>query len=63
MKKTRKTFKFTQIALYSYAMLSFILDNWRPWQWSQDSRIILIVWTFVFFTIVEFIDNFRDEKN
>jgi hypothetical protein len=59
----RKSYHFTQVALFCYFMLSFILDNWRPWTWSQNARIILIIWILIFFTLAEFIDNFRNVED
>jgi hypothetical protein len=58
--KLRKSYHFTQVAVFCYLMLGFILDNWQPWTWSQDARIILIVWILIFFTVAEFIDNIRN---
>jgi hypothetical protein len=61
-KPIRKSYHFTQISLFCYFMLGFILDNWRPWTWSQDERMILIIWILIFFTITETIDTIRGHE-
>jgi len=61
MKKHTNTFRFFKIILLCYILLSFILDIWNPFMWSQDSRIILVIWIFVFMTLASVVDALKKD--
>ena len=48
---TPKKYQFTQVTIFCYCMLSFILNNWNPFEWCQDERMILVIWIFIFYCL------------
>jgi hypothetical protein len=66
MKKHANKYQFTQVTIFCYLMLSFILDCWNPFAWSQDERMTLIIWIFIFYCLAlatEKLKNFPHEQD
>jgi predicted Na+-dependent transporter len=60
MKKHAQKYQFTLVSIFCYVMLSFILNNWNPFTWCQDERMILVIWIFIFYCLALATEKFKN---